>query len=124
MPADLSFFLQVVDNDSELKFEDPSTINFYLAQALPYINFSLYKTKGNYAHALYAAHLMKMLSSSSIAGGGNGGAVTSTKVGDLQRSFGNNASGGSSSSSLSSTAYGKLFLELRKSISVSPLVIV
>lgn len=72
------------------------------------------------------AHLLKRAGASSgvIGGSSNAGAVTSEKVGELQRSYAlPNFSGGSAEDSLlATTSYGMEFLRLRRQILVTPMV--
>ncbi len=103
------------------------TIQFFIDQAVPFINFTLWDDKADLAHAYYTAHLMKMsgINGSGAAGGGAlPGPITSESVGDLSRSYGSSGgSGGAAASSLSSTGYGNVFLSLMKTVQVSPMVV-
>lgn len=116
MPFSFNYFITVAP---EFASADPATVSFFETEAAEYINFPLWGKKGKYAHALFTAHLMKM--STPAVSQVNGGVVTSSKVGDLQRNYSN--AGSSSEDALLRTSYGTLFLQLRRSISVSPLVV-
>lgn len=120
MAVDIVYFLKVAP---EFASADPALINFYINEARLYINFAAWGAKADYAHALFTAHLMKMSTPAAVANGG-AGPVNSSKVGDLQRTY---SAGGSSSGggqSLEKTSYGILFLQLRKTIAATPLVII
>lgn len=62
---------------------------------------------------LMTAHIIALSSR-----GGNAGAVTSEKVGDLERSYGKVGEG-----SLQSTSYGQEFDRVMRSLIVSPMII-
>lgn len=102
------------------------TIQFFIDQAVPFINFTLWDDKADLAHAYFTAHLMKMsgINGSGAAGGGSlPGPITSETTGDLSRSYGSSGGSGASASSLNSTGYGTIFLSLMKTVQVSPMVV-
>lgn len=112
----------VIDVAPEFGAESVARINRFIARALPYINPRIWGIKTDYAHALFTAHLLK--GSGSASGGGPvvipAGPVTKEKMGDLEISYASATI--SSPSSFETTNYGQLFLQLRRTVSVSPLV--
>lgn len=93
-------------------------IQRFILRAQPYINAKVWGVKTEYAWMLMTAHLLKSIPDSS-GGGGGGGPVQSEKVGDLQTTF---AVAVPQAGTLSSSSYGDLLIQLRKSILVSPII--
>lgn len=106
----------VIDVAPEFATMDPARIQRFILRAQPYINSKIWGIKTDYAWALFTAHLLESSENSSSSGGGP---VSSEKVGDLQTTYSVPAP---QSGTLSATSYGDLFIQLRKSILVSPIV--
>lgn len=108
----------IIDIAPEFSAEDPARIQTFINIAKKFINFKVWGEKADVGHAYFTAHLLK--SSPGIGGGGGAqGPVTSEKVGDLQTTF---ASGGISASSYSSSSYGVIFEQLRKTLLITPII--
>ena len=75
---------------------------------------AVFGDKADYAAALMTAHIFAL-----SGRGGAGGQVTQEKVGDLSRSY--SVETGGAGSDLSTTAYGRLFIQCRKQCPVSPI---
>lgn len=114
MPVDFNYLSLAMP---EFANADPAFVAFYIAEAKKYINFELWGDKSDYAWALFAAHMMTLAKAASASSGG--GPATSSRVGDLARTYG----GPMSNNVLEQTSYGKLFLQLRKTIFKTPLVV-
>lgn len=101
-----------------------SEIDTYIDLAGQIICAEKFGDKGKSALALVAAHLMKEIGIGSDPSSSNSGLVTSEKVGDLQRSYGQVAftSASAQDQLFLTTKYGRLFLIIKKSIFFSPLV--
>jgi len=104
----------VIEVAPELSSQTEARILAFINYASPYINRTIWGTKADFAHALFTAHLLTM----SLKGGA-GGEITSEKVGDLAISYG----AGSSGNDLGKTSYGSIFLSLRKTLLISPVVV-
>lgn len=102
----------VVNIAPELADEDSSRIDLFLGFAALSVNESVWGTKYDLGVAVMAAHLLTMANR-----GGNGGPVTSEKVGDLARSYGQMGD----KDSLMATSYGQWFVQLRKTLPITPL---
>jgi len=105
----------VINVAPELSSVATSRIDDFIAFAKPYINFPLWDDKADFAHSLFTAHLLTLSNNTGSATTN----VKSEKVGDLSRSF----EGPKSDELLSSTSYGSMFLSLRRSLLISPIVI-
>jgi hypothetical protein len=82
--------------------------------------------RGQKGLTFLAAHLCTQLIGEEGTGGDSAsGPVTSEKVGDLQRSYGSIELSGLDTQEevFSSTKYGRLFIALRKTITITPMVI-
>jgi hypothetical protein len=99
---------------------DDARISLFIGFALPYVNKTVWKNKYDYALALFTAHLLGSIPGAQGAGG-PGGAVQSSKVGQLQRTFA--VAVPSSAATLETTSYGQLFLQLRDTLLIGPMVI-
>lgn len=99
----------------ELSSVSSERMSYFITEASRYINSTKWGAKSDFAHALLTAHLLTISNKNGISG-----EVIEEKVGDLSRKF---SSSGSDVSSLASTSYGKQFLQLRKSLIISPMVI-
>lgn len=101
-----------------------SEIDTYIEIAQTLICADKFGNKAKNALALVTAHIMKEIGIGSDASNNNSGAVTSEKVGDLQRSYGavNIANASAQDQLFTTTKYGRLFLLLKKTIFFTPLV--
>lgn len=105
---------------------ESATIEMFIDMARGLICASKFGSKAKQAIIFLTAHLMKEIgygdggSTSSSASG----PVTSEKVGDLQRSYGQvSLSNGSVTDSLfATTKYGRLYVILRKQLVITPMV--
>lgn len=77
-----------------------------------FINFKVWGKKANTGWKYFAAHLLKS-SPTASGGGGPAGAITSEKVGDLSVTYGDVGEVGGGNSS---TAYGRIFDQLMKTL--------
>lgn len=110
MPVDKSFLL---DLSPEFSTVDEARITRLVALAEPMIPSSKWGSKADLAVALYVAHLLTI---GSTAGKG---AVTSERIGDIERTY---AASGSSNKDLESTAWGAQFKALGRSVLRGPYV--
>lgn len=94
--------------------ESNDRINLFLTESARYVNTNVWGAKANFAQALYTAHLISTGNS-----GASSGSLSSDKVGDLSQNY----STQTSDTSLGATSYGLQFLQLRKSLLLSPMVI-
>ena len=85
------------------------------------INPCIWKTKADYAQALLTAHILKSAGLGTNGPSGAGGPVTQEKIGDIEQGYGQwdykEGFGG-----YATTAYGILFINLRKQTVRGPLV--
>ena len=96
-------------------------LQFFIELAESYICESRFGTKAKHAVILYIAHLLTM---SARGASGNVGAVTSEKVGELSRNYGQIGSGISDEAGeLAQTPYGMMFHTLRKGILKTPIIV-
>lgn len=102
----------VRDIAPELKAEDDGRIDTFLGFAALSVNANVWGDKSDLGVAVMAAHLLTLSNR-----GGVSGAVTSEKVGDLARSY---SSTKASDETLMSTSYGSWFIQLRKSLPITP----
>ena len=98
----------------DFESEDESRVNLFITEAARYVNSRIWSTKTDFATALYTAHLLSVTNS-----GASSGSLSEDKVGDLSQKY----STPTSEESLGSTAYGLQFLQMRKSLLISPMVI-
>lgn len=103
----------VKDLAPELADVEDARIQVFLDYALLTINANIWGAKADFGQTLLAAHLLTMSNR-----GGSGGAVTSEKVGDLSRSYGNPDMDGTT---YSATSYGQMFMQLLKTLDTTPL---
>lgn len=96
----------------EFATTDPALIQIAINDAKLFINKKAWGSKYNTGWKYFAAHLLKS-SPTAAGGGGPGGSVVSEKVGDLSVTYGDIAV---SSDDHSSTAYGRIFDQLMKTI--------
>lgn len=96
----------------EFSSQDTDRIDFFITQASQYINRRVWGDKADYAHALYTAHLMTVSARSGSTG------VTAERVGELSRNYAT-----PTDNALGSTSYGSLFISLRKTLLISPIVV-
>lgn len=94
---------------------DDSLIDEFITIAADFVNSSIWGTKYDFAHALMTCHLMSSAGVITTASG----PVESVKVGDLSTTY---AVSASDSDSLGTTTYGNLFLQLRRTLLISPIV--
>lgn len=102
----------VIDIAPELADEDSSRIYRFIEFAALSVNETIWGSKYDLGVAVMAAHLLTM-----AGRGGTGGPVTSEKVGDLSRSYGQMGD----KDSLMATSYGQWFVQLRKTLPITPL---
>lgn len=102
-------------------------IQAYIDIAKSFVCAGVWGSKSNQAVIFMTAHMLKDIG---FGNGGDGssnaaGAVTMEKVGDLQRSYASVSltKGSTSDMLLAGTKYGRLFIMLRKTISVTPRVL-
>lgn len=105
----------VRDIAPELASESDSRIELFIDFAKLNVNEPVWGDKYDLGVAVYTAHLLTM---SNSGGGLGGGAVVSEKVGDLARSY---AAPKNSNDSLELTTYGKWFLQMRRTLLITPL---
>lgn len=100
-------------------------INDMIAWAVECVDEDIWGDKCTQGIATLAAHFIQLNRSVDNGGTGGGtGAITTEKVGDLQRSFAQPASSSPSDDmALSETSFGRMYQSLRKRLSRSPLVI-
>lgn len=101
----------------EFSAETVDRINAFIEFAKPYIDRSVWGVKSDHAHALMTAHFLATSPSTGMA---KGGPVQQEKVGDLSTSYAVNAP---SADSLSTSAYGRLLMQLRKTLLIGPMVL-
>jgi hypothetical protein len=102
----------------EFGSEQDSRVNLFISIAALSVDSSVWDTLTDPATGYLTAHLLAM---SKRGASGGSGPVTSEKVGDLARGYGQLSILGSEE--LASTAYGIEFLRLRRMLVTSPLVV-
>lgn len=105
--------------------DGPDAIKLVIGFARSFVNESRWGSRAKLGICLMTAHLMKELGyGGAPKDSGITGAVTSEKVGDLQRSYGqiNLQKASDSNQLLITTTYGKTFLMLRKMLLTTPIV--
>lgn len=112
----------VVETAPELASEDPARIQRFIDIAKPYVNLNTWgAAKYDYALELFTAHLLTTALTSTTTGGSSGGGlVTSEKVGDLSIGY---AVAAAAPDTLATTKYGSLFLQLRRTLLITPIVV-
>lgn len=90
-------------------------IELFLEYSDNFINEEFWGRKYKMAKVLMTCHLMKMDERN-----GTGGAITSERVGDLQVAY---AAPDAKNGELGSTSYGQTFLSLRKTLTITPMVL-
>lgn len=104
----------VIDVAPELVDVSVSRIDRFIDFAKLSVNESVWGTKYDLGVAVMTAHLLTVSGRS-----GSGGPITSEKVGELAQSYGQvNVSG---DEYLATTSYGQWFLQLRRTIPITPL---
>lgn len=93
--------------------EDPARIQLFIDIARDFINFRVWGPKARTGWIYFTLHL---LSSTPDADGGSGaiGPITSEKVGDLSTTYADVAAGASDANS--STPYGRIFDQMKKTL--------
>lgn len=112
---------QVLIIASEFSEVDESTIEQFISWALDYVDASLWGSRFDYVHGLYTAHMMKLLGVGSTSGVSASGDIASEKLGPVQVNYSTAALG--SSEQLSSTKYGSMIEQLKKTVLTSPIII-
>ena len=105
----------VFDIAPELKSEPGTRVDRFIELATLNVNATVWGEKTDFAIALLTAHYLTRFNDKGR------GPVTSEKVGDLARSYGNLAQG--SEDELLTTAYGEQFVEMRRSLVITPRVL-
>ena len=95
-----------------------ATLSFFIEVASFRNSESVWGVKYNYAVALDALHEYTMSRKS-----GSGGQVTSERVGDMQVSYGQFNSSKDVSNTYDLTSYGQMYLNLRKTLVITPIVV-
>lgn len=103
----------IKDHFPEYAATDAAFIDLFIPIAKEYVTAATWGAKYDFAHALYTAHLMKMMSTKGVGQG----QISSSKVGDLARSY-----AVPSQASLQLTGYGNLFYELMRSLIITPIL--
>lgn len=123
-PADL---IKLAPEFTSLNTSNPTMIETMISTARSFINEDTFgETRGKTALIFVASHLLTELSGEDGSGTSNvAGAVTMDKVGDLQRSYAavDTSNLSASEKMFSTTKYGRLFIQLRKTVHISPRVL-
>jgi hypothetical protein len=85
-----------------------------LACACSQINLECWGTKAQCAHVYLTAHML------TVANGGESGPATRRKIDKIEESFSNVVSTDNLDPSFSTTKWGRLYLQLRKSLFIAP----
>lgn len=108
---------QVTTIASEFSTLSDDVIQSYIDIAEQYVSLDYWGAeKFDFIHALMTAHIMKQMNAAGT--GGAGGTVSSERLGDIAVSYGVTAT---SLDDLSSTTYGALIKQLRRSILKTPI---
>lgn len=107
----------VKDIAPELALESDTRIELFIDIVKLRNDADVWGDKYNYACALDACHELTMANRN-----GSGGSVTSEKVGDVSVSYGGYQSG-KNQIPYDLTAYGQMYLNLRKTILVTPIIV-
>lgn len=99
------------------KFSDlsDSKVSLFIENASLWVNESKWRTKYKFAVILMSCHLLEIDSRN-----GSGGAIASEGVGELNVSYN---LGSKADSELDDTSFGRQFKSLRRTLSITPLVI-
>lgn len=101
----------------ELVSESTARIDLFITIAKLRNSESVWGDKYDYAVALDACHELTMANRT-----GSGGPITSEKVGDLSVGYGSFQSG-KNQISYDLTSYGQMYINLRKTLLVTPIVV-
>lgn len=101
---------------SELATESNSKINIFLGMATRCVNAKVWGDKTDDGISLLTAHFIAMANKGSV-----GGSITKEKIGDLEVSYSNGKP--ESNIELSATSWGQLFLSLRRTLVITPMVV-
>lgn len=96
---------------------DPK-LNLFLEYARRWVHETKWGDSQKLAEVLMCAHLLTM---QERARGGVAGPVTAERVGDVNISYGSTTVTGDEA--LSTTSYGQQFIELRKTLLITPIVV-
>jgi hypothetical protein len=92
----------------------------YLELAATVHTASVWGSAFSFAMALYAAHMLTQDDRAAESGAASAGPVTSKTAGDLSESYGHSAAGQiAADAELAETIYGRRYLQIRKSRSVT-----
>lgn len=105
----------------EFSTENVSRINIFIAHAALFINRTTWGDKADVAHAYLTAHFLKSSPSSSGAALAVG-PVVMEKVGDLQRHYGTASNSNSTVIDYTSTAYGRIFEQMKRTLVITPII--
>lgn len=100
----------------ELQSESDARIGMFIEFGKTFVNESKWSNKYKLGLILISCHLITIANR-----GGTGGAVTSERVGELARSYGQ--ASGNGTDEMASTSYGQQFLMLRKTLLFTPIVV-
>lgn len=121
MAVNYSYFIARFPEFASL---DQAFVEFYISEAKKYVNARVWREKTDYAWALYAAHMIALLSPSQLGGAGGVGVLQSETSGDLSHSFAI-PQGGGAGSTIALTKYGTLFNELMQTLDdIGPRVLI
>lgn len=107
----------VKDIAPELASESDQRIELFIDIVKTRNDSDVWATKYDYAVALDAAHELTMANRS-----GSGGPLTRQQVGDVSVAYGE-FKGGEYSSPYDLTSYGQMYLNLRKTLLITPMVV-
>lgn len=96
---------------------DDERFNALKEIAEEFVDETLFKTRTNYAVALYIAHILKI-----GEGQGTTGEVVSRTVGDVNERYQTMIQSPTGNTGLSQTSYGRQYLEVRKTIVKTPII--
>jgi hypothetical protein len=98
----------------ELAGETSGRVDSFIALGANYVSESKFGTRYDHALCLFVCHMLTLANRR-----GAGGSVVSEKAGDLQRGY---SSPPTDKELLLSTSYGQLFVQLRRTQVITPLV--
>ncbi len=101
----------------EFAGEAVDRINAFIEFASPYIDRSVWGVKSDHAHALMTAHF---LSTAPSTGNAKGGPVHQEKLGEAAITYAVNAP---NPDTIATSDYGRLLIQLRKTLLIGPLVL-
>lgn len=102
----------------ELATESTERMDYFLAMASLRVSSSAWGSKQNMAHALMTAHMLTLTNRGKT---GAVGPVSSQSVGGVSVVYGSASSFGGSE--YDQTVYGQMFLQLRKGLPITPVVL-